>query len=211
MDSEFLKQWRASGRQELLAKVAPSTINDEQRTVDVIWFSGADVDRNSWSEGPYILRFDPKGADLSLLNNGAPVCDCHTMYEVEDQLGRVDRAWIDGSDYKATLRFKRSTELTGPRPELDGLWQDIKDGIVSKFSMGTEILEFIDQRDKNGQLEVRTAKLWRPYEISIAPIPADYDTCTLSGQNRPAPGQALQSAVIDAAHRARQISILRLR
>jgi hypothetical protein len=206
---EFLEQWHKSGRQELAAQVAPETINEEQRTVDVIFYTGADVERYSWSEGSYMMRLDPAGADLSLLNNAAPVCDNHCIYSVDDQLGVVNRAWVDGSDYKATLRFKRSTELTGPRPEIDGLWQDIKDKIVSKFSMGVDILASVEQRDKDGQLELKTATSWRPFEISLAPIPADFGTTTLSAHASAKPPKAADLAA--ANQRIREVEILRLR
>jgi hypothetical protein len=209
MTPEFLKQWHESGKQELAAQIEPESINDENRTVDCIWFTGADVDRYSWSDGPYILRFDPKGVDLSLLNQRAPVCDNHSMYQVNDQMGVVEKAWKSGSNYMATLRFKRSTELTGPRPEVDGLWQDIKDKIVSKFSMGVEILESIETRNKDNKLEVRTATAWRPFEISLAPIPADFGTCTLSSQPKPDSRQPTAPAVLNC--RVREAEILRLR
>ena len=206
MDAEFLKQWHESGKQELAAQIEPETLNDEQRTVDVVWFTGIDVDRYSWMDGPYVLRFDPKGADLSLLNQGAPVCDNHEMECVDDQLGCVDRAWVDKTNYKATLRFKRSTELTGPRPELDGLWQDIKDRIVTKFSMGVEVLESIEKRNKDGQLEMKTATKWRPFELSLAPIPADFGTTTLSHEQRPS-----EASLVLMNFRVREAEILRLR
>jgi hypothetical protein len=202
-----MKQWKDSGRRELFAQVNPETINDGERTVDVIWFTGIDVDRYSWIEGAYQLRLDPKGADLSRLNSGAPVCDCHWMMSVDDQKGVVMRAWKDGTNYMATLRFKRSTEMTGPRPDLDGLWQDIKDKIVTKFSMGVEILESTDTRDKEGSLVMRTATNWRPFEISIAPIPADFGTDTLSGQPRPEEKPSLAAV----NHRTRETDIARLR
>jgi hypothetical protein len=175
MNLEQLKEWQKSGRNEsLAAQMAPETVNAENRTVDVIWFTGIDVQRYSYMEGPYLLKFDPKGADLSLLNSGAPVLDDHVDYEgAEGQKGVVEKAWVDGSNYKATLRFSK-------RPEIDGLWQDIQDKIVQKFSMGVELLEITDTRDTNGQLMTRTATKWRPYELSIAPLPADFGTTTLS-------------------------------
>jgi hypothetical protein len=209
LTADFLRQWEASGRQALGAQVAPQSINDEQRTVDVVWYTGVDVDRYSWTEGrAYKMRLEPAGADLSLLNNGAPVCDNHWMAGVEDQKGRVERAWVDGGLYKATLRFKRSTEQTGRRPALDGLWQDIKDKIVTKFSMGVEIIQASDQRNKAGALVLRTATKWRPFEISLAPIPADFGTTTLASQVAGAPGSTSLSAL---NYRAREIEILRLK
>lgn len=112
----------------------PTTINDAERTVDVVWFTGIDVARTTWSGSRYIRRFDPVGVDLSLLNSGAPVFDNHNADGTESQKGVVERAWRDGLLYKATLRFSK-------RPAVDDIWRDIKDKIVQKFSMGVEILE----------------------------------------------------------------------
>jgi hypothetical protein len=208
---EFLKCWHESGKQDLAAQITPETINDEHRTLDIIFYTGADIDRYSWSEGSYILRFDPKGADFALLNQRAPVIDNHWMFDQCDQFGCVEKAWADKQICKASLRFKRSTDLTGPRPELDGLWQDIKDKIVCKFSMGVEILESIDQRNKDGQLEIRTAMKWRPFEISIAPIPADFGTDTLSAGGSHSRPQQPGMVQVAAGIRIRETEILRLR
>lgn len=35
------------------AALSPNTLNDQQRTVDCIWYTGVDVPRNGW-DGPYI-------------------------------------------------------------------------------------------------------------------------------------------------------------
>lgn len=176
--NEFLKTWRESGHEALAASLTPETLNTDQRTVDVVWFTGADIPRYDWWTGmSYTLRFDPKGADLSLLNNGAPVLDNHSSWEgAAGQKGKVEKAWTDDGLYKATLRFSK-------RPEVGGLWTDIQDKIVTKFSMGVEILESIEKRNKDGNLEMRTATKWRPFELSVAPIPADFGTTTLSAES----------------------------
>src|SRR4051812_35993171 len=93
----------------MAASIPPETLNADSRTVDCIWFTGIDVARFDWfTDEQYIRRFDPKGADLSLLNNGAPVLDNHSMYDgSSSQKGVVEKAWIDGKNYKATLRFSK--------------------------------------------------------------------------------------------------------
>lgn len=203
---ERLKAWEQMRRTELLAPVLPESVNDEQRTIDIVWFSGIDVERFSWIEGVYTLRFDPKGVDLSILNFGAPILDSHLNFSLDDQRGVVERAWHDKGKYLATIRMQRSTEVTGPRPKADALWQDIKDKIVSKFSMGVTILEMTDKRDKDGKLTLRTATKWQPFEISIAPIPADNNTTTLSAIDA-----SLAASARDFFQRSREIDVLRLR
>lgn len=200
---EFLKQWREGGRDEMLALPKPESINAENRTIDIVWFTGADVPRYDWwTDSKYTLRFNLDGADLTYLNNNAPVCDNHMMYSVEDQLGRTARAWRENNNFLATLQFSK-------RQKCADLWGDIQDGIVSKFSMGVELMEVEDTRNDRGQLTMRTAVKWRPFELSVAPIPADWGTATLSG----APALIEPSDTESMAaylSRARQIEILRI-
>jgi hypothetical protein len=162
--------------QEFLAGQELSSINPETRTVDCIFFTGIDVPRVDWWTGEkYTLRFDPKGADFSLLNNGAPVLDNHSSWNGSaDQKGVVEKAWQDGKNSKATLRFSK-------RPEVDGLWQDIQDKICQKFSMGVTVLR--EEKIQENNTEVRLAKKWRPFELSVAPIPADFGTTTLAAED----------------------------
>lgn len=205
LTAEILKRWRETGREFMAADdtgIVPTSINDENRTVDIVWYSGADVPRmDYWTGERYMLHFDPAGADLSLLNNGAPVLDDHDSYEgCAGQCGVVVSASMQGTDYVATVRMSR-------RPEIDGLWQDIKDKIVTKSSMGVEILEMTDTRDGDGKLMTRIANMWRPFELSFTPIPADFATTTLSAQSgirKPASSQL-------ANHRFLDVEILRLR
>lgn len=175
MNLEKLKDWQKSGHEALSAQTRPETLNADERTVDIVWFTGIDVPRmNFWTGEPYTLRFDPKGLDLSNLNSGAPILDDHNDFNgVEGQKGVVEKAWVDGSNYLATIRFSK-------RPEVDGIWQDVQDKIIQKFSMGTEILEKQDITAKGDKTKTFLATKWRPYEISMAPIPADFSTTTLS-------------------------------
>src|SRR4051812_4412380 len=110
---------QANGQREsFTAQVSPETLNEENRTVDCVFFSGADVPRIDWGSGqPYLMRFDPKGVDLARLNNGGPVLDCHSDWQMADQLGCVDKAWQAGGKFYATLRFSK-------RAEVDPVWQD---------------------------------------------------------------------------------------
>lgn len=171
-------QQQTDGREFLSAAITPSTLNGDQRTVDVVFFTGVDVARYDWMRGePYTIRFDLKGADLSQLNNGAPVFDNHDDYGgASSQKGVVEKAWQEKSDFMATLRFSR-------RPEVEGLWQDIADGIVQKFSMGVNILAKQELEQEKGKQRVVVVTKWQPYEISTAPLPADNNTRTLSAES----------------------------
>jgi len=206
------------GREYFAASVRPSSASDADRTIDCVFFTGIDVPRTGYN-GPYIRRFDKAGCDLSLLNSQAPIFDNHDSDRgAAGQLGVVRRAWIDGDNYLATLQFSMRTSL-------DDIWRDLKDGIISKFSMGTEILS---EREISGPPVVRLADRWRPFEISLAPLPADFGTTTLSSDHNVQPWQRssepwavacrrrdeeIESLLMSEScrARAREIAVLRLK
>jgi hypothetical protein len=180
MEKMSKQQQRNQNREHLSAAISPSTMNAENRTVDVVFFTSPDIQRYDWLKGDeYILRFKSAGADLSLLNNGAPVLDNHESFGgAADQKGVIDKAWQESSDFMATLRFSK-------RPEVDGLWRDIQDKIVQKFSMGVNLLAKSELPLEKGKLRVVEVTKWQPFEISTAPLPADNNTRTLAEEAEP--------------------------
>ena len=60
------------------AKPVASTANEKDGTIDVVWYTGAQVPRKDPDTGdPYMLTLDMGGARLDRLNAGAPVFDTH--------------------------------------------------------------------------------------------------------------------------------------
>lgn len=154
------------------ASVVPSSVNEDARTVDVTWSTGAEVTRYDWrsdSNFAESLSMDPAHVRLDRLNNGAPVLDSHgSSGGVRGVLGVVEggTARVAGGKGTATLRFSK-------RSEVDGVWQDIKAGILRNVSVGYVVQQWQIQRGEGDKLERRTAVDWEPYELSIVPIPAD--------------------------------------
>lgn len=201
---EFLKTLQQSGREVFASPMAPKTLNAENRTVDVVWFSGGDVPRYNYMTGkPYMLRFDPKGCVMDRLNNGAPVLNCHSDWDMSDQLGVVDKAWQDGKEYLGTLRFSK-------RPEVDGTWQDIQDRIIQNFSMGVFIHEKKDISKDDDAMQTIVATRWEPYEISLVPVPADANTTTLTALDKPALEIARQPQSVPLSVLSRELELIRL-
>ena len=76
------------------ADLAPSSANRDDRTVEVIWSTGAPVRRRDMA-GQYIERLSlaPEAVDLSRLQ-GASVLDAHRQSAVRDVLGMpMPRPW----------------------------------------------------------------------------------------------------------------------
>jgi hypothetical protein len=127
------------------AKPVASTANEEDGTIDVVWYTGAQVPRKDPDTGdPYMLTLDMGGARLDRLNAGAPVFDTHFTGDdyksvvagkagTKAQVGVVNKAWADGSNGMATLKFDLGDE--------DGaeLFRKVSSGIVQNLSFGAWI------------------------------------------------------------------------
>ena len=89
------------------AAVQPQTYNEEARTVDLVRTTGAQVRRFDWMEGPYLeeLSLDQKSVRMDRLNTGAPLLANHDSRSLDAVIGVVEKAWIDGNEGRATVRF----------------------------------------------------------------------------------------------------------
>jgi len=192
--------------QTRLAPVMVKTAKDEARTIDVVFTTGARVRRYDWWSGKRYdeeLEISAKAMDLSRLNGGAPLLNTHGSYDLGQVLGVVERAWIDGAEGLATLRFSE-------RADVQPFWHDVKSGIIRNVSIGYTPLRY-EITEEEGKPPLYRAVEWQPYEISMVPVPADAGAGTRS---QPAGGMFhctfVQRAAEAAARRQRDIDILRL-
>jgi hypothetical protein len=156
----------SDGLLQTRAMFAPETINVEERTVELVWSTGAQVRRASWSRGDYIeeLSLQPGAVRLDRLNAGGPLLDAHDSFSLRSQIGVVQRAWLDGNQGRALVKFSR-------RDDVESIFQDVIDGIYRNVSVGYKVHK--TERDETGQVPVERAVDWEPYELSLVPIPAD--------------------------------------
>ena len=153
---------------------APSTANEDDRTIDAVWYTGAKVPRFDWRTGEeYDLVLDMKGCRLNRLNSGAPVLDSHMAFGVESQMGVVRRAWTEKSSGMATLQFSKREGVTP-------VWNDVRSGIIQNLSPGMWIYSKKETTPDGQRRKEFTATDWEPFEISLVPVPADRDTTFMS-------------------------------
>jgi hypothetical protein len=162
------------------AEFAPSSINVDERTVDLTFTKGAAVERRDWFTGDrYIekLSMDPKHVRLDRLNSGAPLLDTHSGWSVRDMLGAVVRgtAEMKAREGRATVKFSS-------RPDVEPVFRDVRDGVITNVSVGYRVYAFEEVAGKGDKLPVRTAVDWEPYEISMVPMPADIGAQTRDGK-----------------------------
>ncbi len=135
------------------------TVDAESRTIEFPFSSELPVER--WF-GDEVLSHDTKAADLTRLNDGAPLLFNHDMDSI---VGVVERAWIDKDKRGyAKVRFAR----TARADEVLGM---VNDGILRNVSFGYRIVDMVEER-VDGR-SVYKATSWEPYEISMVTVPAD--------------------------------------
>jgi hypothetical protein len=147
------------------AELTPSTFNAERRSVQVVWSTGAPVQRFDF-EGPFTERLDlsPEAVDLSELR-GAPVLNSHNRFDVKQILGVVESPAVDGERGLAIVRFSS-------RPDIEPIVRDVADGIISRVSVGYSVSQWTTSKDAAGN-RVKRATRWKPAELSFTCIGAD--------------------------------------
>jgi hypothetical protein len=167
-------------REMLAGSVRPDTANPKDRTIDVLWYSGAAVRRyNFWADEEYMLSFsmEPDAVKLGRLQTGAPFLNAHQDWKLTDQIGVVEKAWLSEGRGYATVRFSDRDDVTP-------IWNDIKGGIIQNVSMGATINQRKDVTPKGEKMRHYLATDWEPGEISAVPIGADPEAGFLSFQSR---------------------------
>ncbi len=189
--------------QTRLAPVAPATADREARTVDVVFTTGAAVRRRRWTGWDSSVSFDEilevsaAAIDLSRLNGGAPALDSHSVWSSYSQVGVVERAWIDGKEGKATIRFPSA----GIDPAADRMFGLVSDGIVRNVSVGYSIDRArVVEAEKKGEVERRIVERWTPLEISFVTVPADPNAQVRSAETTNYPVEIIATRSIKEAN-----------
>jgi hypothetical protein len=163
----------------LCGRAAVRSIDDENRSVELVFSTGAAVERFDWWTGKRYLEklsLKPDHIRLERLNSGAPLLDAHSAYSITDQIGVVEPGSVKltASEARARVRFSK-------REAVEPIWGDVRDGIITCVSVGYRVHKFEEDAGKGNKLPVRTAIDWEPYEISMVPMPADAGAKVRSG------------------------------
>jgi hypothetical protein len=159
------------------AIIQRNTFNPEERTVEVVWSTGAKGKRYTWT-GSYYEELSMKKDHVRLerLNQGAPVLNNHRSYDLSSNLGVVEKAWIKEKQGHAVLRLSS-------REEISGIVKDIQDGIIRNISVGYVVHAFEEVTKKGDEVPTYRAVDWEPMEISFVNMPFDKDAQVRSLEN----------------------------
>jgi hypothetical protein len=146
-------------------------VDQENRTVEAQFYSGAEIPRFSWDRGRFLLTFrtDKKSVRLEKLNAGrAPVLDAHDDWSMKTQIGIVKSAELRGDGAFAMLRYFFNDTAA------DTIWNKIEQG-ARNVSMGAYVHKMRELESDQGKGEVKRFEAvdWEPIEISNVAIGAD--------------------------------------
>jgi len=152
----------------LRAAVREGSVDVEQRTVELTWTTGSKGRRWSWDIGSYMeeLEVSSKALRLDRLNNGAPFLNAHSSYELSDVIGVVEKAWLEGEEGRALVRFSQ-------REDVEGIFRDVQDGILRNISVGYAVHRYEVVEEEDDKLPTYRAVDWEPLELSLVPIGFD--------------------------------------
>lgn len=145
----------------------------DDMTIDVIWTTGATVQRRRYEGWDDVVEYDeelvvtPGAVRMDRLNAGAPFLDSHRSWGLGSVVGAVlpGTARIEGGQGFARVRLTSA-------PDAAPIVQRIMDGTVSAVSVGYRVHRY-DITKAQGQRELWRAVDWEPMEISAVAMPAD--------------------------------------
>lgn len=152
------------------AALQPSSWDADDRTIDVVWTTGARGVRFDWDSLDMVDEELATGATnvrLDRLNRGAPVLNTHQSSDLFSQIGTVvpGTARMEGGRGVATIQLSA-------RDDLAPIIADIAAGIIRNISVGYRTHAFeVDMKAKPRPLY--RAVDWEPFEISFVPVPFD--------------------------------------
>jgi hypothetical protein len=148
-----------------------ATINAEKRTAELVWAAGGRVLRFDWWTGERYweeLSLEPGAVRMQRLENGAPLLNTHSRYELGDVIGVVEDARLENGQGVATVRFSK-------REDVEPIFQDVRDGIIRAVSVGYVVHRYLKLDPPAGSNDFPTWRAidWEPSELSLVPIGAD--------------------------------------
>ncbi|SPL65356.1 prohead protease/major capsid protein fusion protein [Ochrobactrum soli] len=157
-------------------EVRSDSFNEEDRTVEVCWTTGAKVKRYSWDEGYYMeeLAVDKKAIRMDRFN-AMSLLDTHEQWSMDSRLGTVIPSSVrieNGRGY-ALIKLSRNAKA-------EAILQDLRDGHPLSISVGYKIHRYEKTEGSDGQLPILRAIDWEPMELSIVPVPADAEAISRS-------------------------------
>lgn len=154
------------------AAIVAGSLDEKERTFDVLWTAGAEVPRMDWWTGQRyieVLEVSENAIRMDRLQSGrAPVLDSHARWSLDNVLGVVEKGSSRIEKGQGHARVRLSA-----RDDISGIVSDIRDGIIANISPGYVTHSYREEMKENQLYRIATD--WEPMEISFVPVGADPD------------------------------------
>lgn len=172
-----------TAKQYLALTIDSNSIDKEKKQFNVVAATETPVFRranylNGWAEDyNEVLVCDKSNMRTERMDNGVcPLLDNHDQYSgAKGQYGSLVSYEVENGQVRATIQFSLD-------PAHDGLWKNIEAGIIRGIS--ARYIPWTYERTSFG--EGKTAEYratdWEITEISLAPVPADFNSGVRSGE-----------------------------
>jgi len=168
-----------TGTQYRAAELERATRKDD-RTIELSFASTTPV-RRYW--GLEVLSLDKGAVRLGRLNKEGPLLLDH---DTRCLVGKVVRAWVADGKARAVVRF-------GTQALANEAWEDVQNGIRTGVSVGY-VVHHVTETTKSGDRESTfLVDDWEPFEVTLAPVPADVEVGIGRSMTPPAPRGAAPS------------------
>ena len=122
--------------------IRADSYNETDNTIDMVFTTGQKGLRRLWDGTQYYERLEvsEKAIRMERLKLGAPLLDSHMDYSLNSIIGITGNPRIENGQGVVTVRL-------ATRPEVQGIIQDIRAGIIKNVSVGykkyayTEVIE----------------------------------------------------------------------
>jgi HK97 family phage prohead protease len=151
-------------------RATPGSIDEERRTVDVVFTTGYRGLRPSFFGDDYYeeLEVSEKAMRMDRLRSGGVALFGHDSYSLDNLVGTVEGAAIDDGSHAAMAKIRFGTDETAEK-----VFQKVKEGILKNVSVGYMVYKYEEQEETVDGLRVYRATDWEPVEISFVSVPFD--------------------------------------
>lgn len=169
MPNRFVEKSISIGRHYGECQVRADTFNQEDRTVEIIWTTGAAVKRYSYDEGYFLEELDISEKAIRMDRfDSMSLLDAHSNRSMADRLGTVVKGSVRIENGKAYCTIRLNSSEGGEQ-----IFRDLADGHPLPISVGYKIHKYEKTEASGNKLPVLRAIDWEPVEISAVPVPAD--------------------------------------
>lgn len=152
------------------AQAAPVSFDPADNSLEVVWTTGAAVERSGFFTDPFIetLEVTPEAIRLDRLNAGAAVLDSHNMYELGAAIGSIVPGSVRIANGQGTARI-----TLADTPDVADTVAKVRGGHLRFISVGYFVHTYERHRGDDDAPDELRAVDWEPVEISFVTVPAD--------------------------------------